>query len=96
MATADDLRAHFDLADHLIAGASKEDLAEATRLLALYLAHYQLTFGALFLENFAGMLRAQTINPGTTELLTTGFQQLVGVIGIVMGLDEDHGATDVH
>lgn len=40
MATADDLRAYFDLADQLIAGASKEDLAEAARLLALNVAHY--------------------------------------------------------
>jgi hypothetical protein len=53
MATADDLRAHFDLADQLIAGASKEDVAEAARLLALNVAHYQLKFGALPLENFA-------------------------------------------
>jgi hypothetical protein len=36
------------------------------------------------------------IDPATPELLSTGMQQLVGVLGIVMGLDENHGATDVH
>ena len=96
MANADDLRAYFDLAEQLIAGASKEHIAEAARLLALNVAHYQLKFGALPLENFADMLRAQTINPVTAELLMTGMQQFVGVLRLAMGLDEDHGATDIH
>jgi hypothetical protein len=95
-ATADDLRAYFDLADQLIAGASKEAVAEAARLLALNVAHYQLKYGALPLENFADMLRAQTINSETAELLAAGMENLVGVLGIVMGLDGDHGATDIH
>ena len=96
MATADELRAYLELADQLIAGASKVDIAEAVRLLALNVAHYQLKFGALPLEDFAGMLRAETINPETAELLSTGMQQLVGVLGIVRGLDEDHVTTDAH
>ena len=93
MATPDHRRADFDLADQLIAGPSKEHIAEAARLLVLNVAHYQLKYGALLLENFADMLRAQTINPETAELLMTGMQQLVGVLGIVMGLAEHHGAT---
>jgi hypothetical protein len=96
MTSPGDLRAYFDLADHLIAGASKEDLAEAARLLALNVAHYQLKFGALPLENFADMLRAQTINAETAELLAASMENLVGVLGIVMGPDGDHGATDIH
>ena len=39
------------------------------------------------------MLRAQTINAETAELLAAGMENLVG---IVMGLDGDHGATDIH
>ena len=96
MATPDHRRADFDLADQLIAGASKEDLAEAARLLALNVAHYQLKFGALPLENFADMLRAQTIHAQTAELLSAGMQQLVGALGIVLDLDKDHGTTDIH
>ena len=96
MATPDDLRAYSDLTDQLIAGASKEHIAEAARLLALNVAHYQLKFGALPLENFADMLRAQTINAQTAELLSAGMQQLVGGLGIVLDLDKDHGATDIH
>jgi hypothetical protein len=96
MATPDELRAHFELADQLIAGASKDDIAEVARLLTLNVAHSQLKFGALPLENFADMLRAQTINAETAELLAAGMENLVGVLGIVMGLDGDHGATDIH
>jgi hypothetical protein len=96
IATADDLRAHFDLADQLVASASKEDLAETARLLAPNVAHYQLKFGVLPLEDFTEMLRAQSIDPETAELLMTGMQQLFGVLGIVIGLNEDHAAHDVH
>ena len=96
MATPDDLRAYSDLADQLIAGASKDDLAEAARLLALNVAHDHLKFGALPLENFADMLRAQTIHAETAELLSAGMQQLVGGLGIVLDLDNDYGATDIH
>jgi len=96
MATPEDRRADFDLTDQLIAGASKEHIAEAARLLALNVAQYQLNFGALPLENFADMLRAQTIHAETAELLSAGMQQLVGGLGIVLDLDKDHGATDIH
>jgi hypothetical protein len=75
---------------------ARRHIAEAARLLALNVGHYQLKFGALSLENFADMLRDQTINPVTAELLMTGMQQFVGVLRLAMGLDEDHGATDIH
>jgi len=48
------------------------------------------------LENVVNMLRAQTIHAETAELLSAGKQQLVGALGIVLGLDEDHVATDIH
>ena len=98
MATPHELRAYFELADKLIAGATRDDLADAARILALNVAHYQQRYGDLPLENFTDMLRAEAIDPATPELLSTGMQQLVGVLGIVMDLDldENHGATDVH
>jgi len=56
--------------------------------------HFRL--GTLPLENFGDMLRARTINAETAELLSAGMQQLVGGLGIVLDLDKDHGATDIH
>ena len=96
MATAEDVRAYLELADQLIAGASKEDLGEAARLLAMNLAHYRLRYGDLPLENFVDMMQAQTVDAETAELLAAGMEQLVGVLGIIMGLDENHGTTDIH
>ena len=58
MARAEDVRAYLELADQLIAGASKEDIAEAARLLALNVAHYRQRFGDLPLENFANMMKS--------------------------------------
>ena len=86
----------YALADRLIDGASKEDVAEAARLLALNVAHYQLKYGAMPFENFAGMLRANDIDAETAELLSAGMQNLVGAIGQVLGLAKDREADSVH
>jgi hypothetical protein len=67
-----DFRTFYELADRLIADASKDDVAEAARLLALNVAHYQLKYGALPIDDFAEMLRAQSIDPETAKLLTAG------------------------
>lgn len=43
----EEFRTFYELADRVIHGASKEDVAEAARLLAMNVAHYQLKYGAL-------------------------------------------------
>lgn len=77
MATPDELRAHFELAEQLIAGASKEDIAEAARLLAMNLAHYRLRYEDLPLENFVDMMQAQSVDAETAKVLAAGMEQLV-------------------
>jgi hypothetical protein len=62
MPDLDDFRAFYSLANRLIGGASKENAAEAARLLALNVAHYQQKYGALPFENFANKLRAENID----------------------------------
>jgi hypothetical protein len=84
------------LADRLIADASKDDVAEAARLLALNVAHYQLKYGALPINDFADMLRAQTIDPETAKLLSAGMQNLVGVLGQVLGLADEGPSDEIH
>ncbi len=95
MEDLDEFRTFYELADRLINEASKDDVAEAARLLALNVAHYQLKFGALPLENFADMLRAESIDAGTAELLSAGMQNLVGALGQVMGLADDGAGDEV-
>ncbi len=77
------------LADMLIAQASKEQVAECARLLALNVAHYQMKFGELPLEDTLAMLDADEPNDDQAVLLAHGMEHLVGVLGTVCsGLGE--------
>ena len=96
MSDFDDFRAFYELADRLIDAVGKEDVAEAARLLALNVAHYQLRYGALPLENFADMLRTETIDEETAKILSAGMQNLVGALGQVTGLADDGAGDEVH
>jgi len=77
------------LADMLIAKASKDQIAECARLLALNLAHYQSKFGDLPLEETLAMIDAGVPNDDQAKLLAHGMENLVGVLGAVCsGLGE--------
>jgi hypothetical protein len=78
------------LADFLIDEASKEDLAECARLLALNVAHYQGKFGEIPLEETLATLEATEPNEEQAALLRDGMEILVGVLGTAMsGLGEE-------
>ena len=76
------------LADQLIEAASKEQIAEAARLLALNAAHLTAWAGPAPTEDLTAMLRAKQINPESAAMLANGMESLVGVLGRVMGLDQ--------
>lgn len=81
---------YYALADQLIAQSSKETLAECARLLALNLAHYELRYGALPLDDTLVALSAPEPNDAQAELLTRGMETLVGLLGNVLsGLGEE-------
>ena len=61
----EDFGTFYELANTLIADASKYDVEKAARHLALNLAHRQLGYGALALKSFTDMLRVQTIDSET-------------------------------
>jgi len=92
----DEFRAFYELADRLIDGASKVDVAEAARLPAMNVAHYQLKYGALPLENFTNMLRTESIDQETAKLLSAAMQNLVGSLGEVLGLHDDGVPDEIH
>lgn len=87
------LRQYIDLADQVIANSTKEDVAETARLLALNLAHYQSKFGDLPLEETLAILNTDKPNEGQLNLLVSGMENLVGVLGMVRGggLGDDGG-----
>ena len=60
----------YALAHRLITGASKDEVAEAVRVLAPNFAGDQERYGALPFESLANMLRAEIIDPETAELMS--------------------------
>ena len=90
MADLSSFQQYYKLADVLIEQASKEQLAECARLLALNLAHYQSLYGEVPLGETLALLDGSEPNDDQSKLLTDGMEILVGVLGNVLsGLGED-------
>jgi hypothetical protein len=62
----------------------KVAITEAARRLALTFAHYQQRYGELPLENLETLLRTQELDEETAQLIVTGMENLVGVLGVVV------------
>ena len=86
-----DFQAYWRLAEDMLDKASKEDLAEALRILALQSAHYARKYGELQLPDLTELLSTVALDDGRIGLLKDGSIALVGVLGSVMSgtLDED-------
>ena len=79
---------HLQLSDRLINFASKEDLAECARLLAINIAHYESVHGALTLDKTLEMAYAEVPNQAQIDLMSRGMETMVGVLGgIVQGFE---------
>ena len=89
MADLEKFDLYYQLANSLIERSSKEQIAETARLLALNLAHYQMNYGELPLDETLAMLDMNEPNDAQLEMLTNGMGLLCGVLGnVVSGLDE--------
>jgi len=75
----------------MIADATKDDLAEAARILAMQAAHYARKYGELQLPDLGHLLSATHVDDQNIGLLRDGTQALVGVLAMVTGL----GETDI-
>ena len=90
MTDLSEFQQYYTLADRLIEDASKEQLAECARLLALNLAHYQGKFGEVPLEETLAIIDATEPNDEQAVLLRDGMEVLVGVLGSVLsGIGEE-------
>ena len=74
-----------DVADMLIRKASKEQLAECARLLALNLAYHQIRQGELPVDETLAQLRSFELNDEQLALLMEGMLNLIGVLVNVCG-----------
>lgn len=89
MATLLELSHYYNLADQLIEKATKQEIAETARLLAVNLAHYKMKYGELPLDETLAMIAIEKPNAEQTEMLVNGMENLIGVLAnVVMGLGE--------
>ena len=65
------------------AKASKDDLAEALRILSMQSAHYARKYGELQLPDLSELLTTVTLDDDRMKLLKDGAMALVGVLGAV-------------
>jgi hypothetical protein len=80
---------YYQLADRLIEQATKEQLAECARLLALNLAHHQSLHGEIPLDETLALLDVTEPNEAQAQLLTNGMENFIGVLGnVCSGLGE--------
>ena len=79
---------YLTLADQLTQVASKDDLAECARLLAMNVAHYESKYGALSLDETLAMVDADEPNQEQIDLMVKGMETMVGVLGgIIQGFE---------
>lgn len=89
MADLTTFKQYLALVDQLANIANKEEILECARLLAINLAHYELNFGALPLDETLAALDSNQPNDAQIEMLNKGMENLVGVLGsLIQGLDE--------
>ena len=82
-------RQYSEIAEQLIRIADKEQLAECARLLAMNVAHYEMKYGAMLLEEILATTQSGTPNDQQAELMAKGTETLVGMLGNVMqGFDK--------
>jgi hypothetical protein len=90
MADLSTFEQYYKLADTLIEQATKEQLAECARLLALSLAHHQGKYGEIPLGETLAILDSTIADDEQLKLLCDGMETLVGVLGnVCSGLGED-------
>ena len=78
------------MSEEMIAKASKEDLAETARILAMQAAHMTRKHGEQHLPDLAHLLSASTLDDESVALLRDGAEAFVGVLATVSSgaLDE--------
>jgi len=73
------------MSEEMIANATKDDLAEVARILAMQAAHYARKYGEMQLPDLAHLLSATTVDNDSVGLLRDGTEALVGVLAMVSG-----------
>ena len=76
---------YWQLSEEMIAKASKDDLAETARILAMQAAHMTRKYGEQPLPDLAHLLSASTLDDESIALMRDGAEAFVGVLATVSG-----------
>lgn len=85
--TFQEFRSFWQLSEEMIASATKEDIAEVAKILAMQSAHYARKYGEMQLPDLGKLLGATTLDDESVGLLRDGTETLVGVLAMVTGVD---------
>jgi hypothetical protein len=72
--------AYLGVSDTLIEQASKEEVAEVARVLALHIAHYRQRYGDVSIEESLEILRTEKVSDEMAKTLADGFGVLIEVL----------------
>ena len=83
----------FRLAESILEAATKDQLTECARILALSLAHCQNKHGESLIADPATLLEAPNLDAQAATILTSGIQILVSVLANIISAG-DSGVND--
>jgi hypothetical protein len=78
--------AYWAISEELITNATKDDLAEVARILAIQAAQYARKYGEAQLPDLTHLLSATRLDADSLGLLRDGTEALVGVLAMVTGV----------
>jgi hypothetical protein len=87
-----EFRPYWQLSEKILANATKEEIAEVARILALQAAHFARKYGELQLPDLSKLLSATFLDEDSIGLLRDGTEALVGVLATVVGGLGEEGA----
>ncbi len=90
-----EFKAYWKLSDELVEKATKEQLVEAARILALQSAHYARKYGESPLPTLFELLKASELDPPRVQLLRDGTEAFVGVLAVVVEGIEDEADSPI-
>ena len=96
MTSSENFADYSHLADALIEEATKEQLADVARLLALNIGYYREKYGDVPREELLGLIRAENLDEKTERLLLHRMQNLVSALAQVTGLTLEGAPDEIH
>lgn len=84
MAHIEHINEFLQAADQLVRIATKDELAEALRMVSMNLAHYQSRYGELPLDETLSIAYTEEPNEAQLQLTADGMEVMIGILGNVM------------